>query len=336
MGGTKQHADMPDAGQSQHSETLHTGAGSASHPEASAFTDAAEEQWLYSDKPLEPPDTDSLGLGAYADALALLMDWKATNTPLTIAINGPWGSGKTSLAKMAEARLPFGSDWDAPHVICWFDAWANDDAPHLGAAFAAAVAKAVNRQRYWWWRLVMPLPTVMLSPVQRWRRRLWFAVLAVVLAAAAIFWPTGRSLLTPLLHPGATISALGHGTTATRLAWPLLVVAVIVLAQRLAPGIQGVARWIDEPGSEAARGSVQEASEQLGRLIRQALRGKRRLMIFVDNLERCRPPRAVEVCEVVSQLIGHPQVVTVLIGDLDTIALSAEIKYAALETVFLR
>ena len=43
-------------------------------------------------------------------------------------------------------------------------------------------------------------------------------------------------------------------------------------------------------------------------------------------------PRAVEVCEVVSQLIGHPDVVTVLIGDMDTIALSAEIKYAALET----
>ena len=55
---------------------------------------------------------------------------------------------------------------------------------------------------------------------------------------------------------------------------------------------------------------MQDASRQLRRLIGQALRGKRRLMIFVDNLERCRPPRAVEVCEVVSQLIGHPEVVT--------------------------
>ena len=39
------------------------------------------------------------------------------------------------------------------------------------------------------------------------------------------------------------------------------------------------------------------------------------------------------MCEVVSQLIGHPEVVTVLIGDMDTIALSAEIKYSALESV---
>ena len=36
-----------------------------------------------------------------------------------------------------------------------------------------------------------------------------------------------------------------------------------------------------------------------------------------------------------SQLIGHPEVVTVLIGDMDTIALSAEIKYAALESLSL-
>jgi hypothetical protein len=261
------------------------------------------------------------------------MDTADTNTPLTIAINGPWGSGKTSLAKMTEGRLAIGSDWDAPHVICWFDAWANDDAPHLGAAFAAAVAKAVNKQRYWWVRLVMPLPSVMLSPEQRWRRRLWYGILAVALAAVAVFWPTAGSLLSPFAHPGAAISGLGHGTAAVRLAWPALAIAVILLAQRLAPSIQGAARWIDDPGSEAARGSMVDANRQLGRLIKQALRSKRRLMIFVDNLERCRPPRAVEVCEVVSQLIGHPDVVTVLIGDMDTIALSAEIKYAALETI---
>jgi hypothetical protein len=328
--------DLPHGRQSPDSKKLAPGVSSTSPPsETRQPTQPSTGRWLYADKPLEPGDDDPLGFGAYADALALLMDWKDTSTPLTIAINGPWGSGKTSLAKMAEARLPIGSDWDASHVVCWFDAWANDDAPHLGAAFAAAVATAVNKQRRWWVRLVMPLPSVMLSPEQRWRRRLWLGVLTVVLAAAAVFWPTGGSLLTPLLHPGATISKLGHGTAAARLVLPVLLVAVIALAQRLWPSIQGIARWIDSPGSEAARGSMQDASRQLRRMINQALRDKRRLMIFVDNLERCRPPRAVEVCEVVSQLIGHPEVVTVLIGDMDTIALSAEIKYAALESLSL-
>ena len=318
-----------------------SGDGGTSSTEADAAPQDSEEQhqdasptgrWLHADKPLGPGDADALHFGPYADALALLMDWKDTRTPLTIAINGPWGSGKTSLAKMTQARLPIGSDWNAEHIICWFDAWANDDAEHLGAAFAATVAKAANKQRRPWTRLFMPLPSVMLTPEQRWWRRLRLGLLAVALAAAAIFWPTGGALLAPW-HPGAAVSTLGPGKTAARLVWPLLIVAVIALAQRLAPSIQGVARWIDNPGSEAARGSMEDANRQLRRLINQALRGKRRLMIFVDNLERCRPPRAVEVCEVVSQLIGHPDVVTVLIGDMDTIALSAGIKYKALESV---
>lgn len=292
----------------------------------------AVRRWLYADTPIGPGDADALSFGAYADALALLIDSKTTNTPLAIAIDGPWGAGKTSLAKMTEARLAIGSDWDEAHVICWFDAWANDDARHLGAAFAADVAKAANKQRHWWMRLLMPLPSAMLSPEQRWWRRLGYGLLAVVLAAVAVFWPTGASLLTPLSHAGTAVSGLGKGTAATRLAWPLIAVTVILLAQRLAASIQGVARWIDQPQSEAARGAMADANRQLGRLIRQALRKKRRLIIFVDNLERCRPPRAVEVCEVVTQLIGHPEVVTVLIGDMDTIAMSAEIKYAGLET----
>ena len=54
-------------------------------------------------------------------------------------------------------------------------------------------------------------------------------------------------------------------------------------------------------------------------------------MVFVDDLDRCRPPRAVDVCEVVSQLLDHDDVVTVLVGDMDTIARSAAIKYRALE-----
>src|SRR6266511_2920595 len=49
-------------------------------------------------------------------------------------------------------------------------------------------------------------------------------------------------------------------------------------------------------------------------------RDPRRFVIFVDDLERCRPPRAVEVCEVASQLLGHPNVVTVLVADMATIA----------------
>jgi hypothetical protein len=229
-------------------------------------------------------------------------------------------------------KLRFGRDWPADHVICRFDAWQHDDAPNLGAAFAAAVAKKVNAERHFWVRLCSPLPSAMLSPAERRRRWLCLGLITVLVAAVAVFWPSSGSLLTAILHPGAKLASLGHGAGAARLAIPAVALALITGVQQLWPGIQSVANWIDSPGSQAALGSMSDVSKQLGHLIEQALRGKRRLIIFVDNLERCRPPRAVEVCEVVTQLIGHPSVVTVLIGDMDTIAMSAGIKYAALES----
>ena len=301
-------------------------------------TEQATLRWLYADKPLrrhDPDARDALALGPYADALALLMDWQLTDTPLTIAVNGPWGSGKTTLADMTRYRLKlrFGRDWGADHVICRFDAWQHDDAPNLGAAFAATVAKTVNAERHLWRRLWSPLPSAMLSPVERRRRWLWLGLVTLFVAAVAVFWPSSGSLLTAILHPATKLDSLGHGAGAARLAIPAVILALIACVQQLWPGIQSVANWIDSPGSQAALGSMSDVNKQLGRLIEQALRGKRRLIIFVDNLERCRPPRSVEVCEVVTQLIGHKDVVTVLIGDMDTVAMSAEVKYAALESV---
>ena len=81
------------------------------------------------------------------------------------------------------------------------------------------------------------------------------------------------------------------------------------------------------------RGSISEVRRQLRRLLKQATRGRSRFVIFVDDLERCRPPRSVEVCEVAAQLLCHKDVVIVLIADMQTIASSAAIKYQAFEEV---
>jgi hypothetical protein len=49
--------------------------------------------------------------------------------------------------------------------------------------------------------------------------------------------------------------------------------------------------------------------------------------VFIDDIERCQPPRSIEVCEAVNHLLSHQDVVVVLIGDMQTIATAAEAKY---------
>jgi hypothetical protein len=312
---------------------------------------------MLADVPLSGDSGDRLGFAAYADALAGLLDHPDTDTPLTVSISAAWGSGKTSLANMITRRLverPL-QRGDRPHIICWFNAWLHDDAPHLGAAFAAEVAKTANRHRAWPRRLLSPLPTAMLAPDERWRRRVLLALASLAVAMLVALMPDVQDAV----DPGGDVGEWIRAVAGERWAYlAVLGLAAVALWRRLFAVAQAAARFVDDPRSEAASGSMQQVREQLGKLIRQATRNpgrfgtwlertwpaaarlvpryrmqRRRLVLVVDDLERCRPPRAVEVCEVASQLLGHPDVATILVADMATVTASAEIKYAALETM---
>ena len=227
-----------------------------------------------------------------------------------------------------------------------------NDAPYLGAAFAAEVAKTANRHRAWPRRFFSPLASAMLSPEQRWRRRITIGLGSLVVAVVVAVLPAVRAAT----KPGSTTVHEIQTVIGQRWA-PIILFALIALAiwRKVFAAAQATARFVDDPKSEAADGSMQQVHEQLGKLIRQAvrnpgpfgcwlkrvwptaarlfprLRGRRRLVLVVDDLERCRPPRGVEVCEVASQLLGHPDVMTILVADMSTVATSAEIKYSQLE-----
>jgi KAP family P-loop domain len=257
-----------------------------------------------------------------AEALAAIVDDEGTDTPLTIAISARWGAGKTSLANLVIARLrELRSTQRKPqHVICWFDAWMHEDAPHLGAALAADVARAVNRNRRPWRRAAQPLPATMLSPYQRWWRRIALAVAALAVVWTPAAWEAGREFY------GSLVSGREHDLAAqlgSAGSIALLVFGVFAAWSWLLAVAGKAARFVDAPRSEAALGSMQEVRDQLGGLIAQATRRKRRLVIFVDNLERCEPVHALDACRVVSQLLGHRDVVTFLLADMSIVARAA-------------
>ncbi len=290
---------------------------------------------LISDAPelLVSQDNDYLKFLPFADALAYLIDQKATSpAPLIVAISAPWGAGKTTLASLVAGQLGNTVAWDQEHIICWFSAWQHDDAPHLGAAFAAAVARGVNDHRRWWRQIIQPLPSPMLTPELRWRRRCIVILVSFIIAVGLVLETKSRNLLLAITQPtsvhwqAAERDVHGPGLS--------LLIGLSILAfiyPKIFSSTKAVARFIEEPGTEAAQGSMADVRRQLGNLVGQATHGDRRLIIFVDDLERCRPPRAVEVCEVASQLLNRPDIVTVLVADMHVIAMSAAIKYRGLE-----
>jgi hypothetical protein len=297
------------------------------------------------DRPVATDGEDVLGFSDYADAFADLLDSEHTDTPLTLAISGPWGAGKTSVAMMLARRLEERPllRGHRPHLVVWFNAWLHADSPHLGAAYAAAVARQVHAHRPAWRRLVAPLPAAMLTSQERWRRRLRVVVVSVIgaLGIGMGLWSAGVGT-DPLSALGSAVTWLeltdqepisaGGGVVATLLA---LVATVRVV------GSTGrtVADFVDDPRSEAATGTMPVVRQQIGELIAEATRrrrwsfrassrpAQRKLVLFIDDLERCSPTQALEACDVVSKLFDHPDVVTVLIADMRRIAAAARLRH---------
>ncbi len=280
---------------------------------------------LVSDLPILESTEDRLGYGAYAEALTELIDSPRVATPLTLSINAPWGAGKTSLARLIERKM---REWpklrgDPPHIVCWFNAWIHSDAPSLGPALAAAVGRTVARDRPTWRRFASPIPAAMLSPAERRRRRVVVIALAALAAIIAAFVP-------PALHKNIHLSARTGGWVGVG------VLAAVPIAASLWTSALGVAQatatFIDDPKSQAATGSMAEVAAQFAKLVRSATRGRRRLVIFVDDLDRCSPERALQICEAASLLLTVPDAVTVLIGDLDALRSFARHQFSAADT----
>ena len=278
---------------------------------------------LLADSPLGDPALDRFGFAEFAHALTLIVDDDGTATPLTIAVSAPWGGGKSSLGCMVQTMLEQrvrNREGDDPRLVVWFNAWEHDDAPHLGAALAAAVARAADRHRHWWRRAVAPLPSAMLRPGERSRQVVMIAILSAVLAVLVALFTPARELTAQILGQPDR-EATGAGVLG-------IVFFSLFASRRLFTIGREAARFVDDPRSAAARGSMTDVKAQFGRLIRHATH-EGRLVIIIDDLERCPADRALEVCQVASQLLAHPGVVTIVLADMEPIARSAGQRYAA-------
>ncbi|MBC8145542.1 MAG: hypothetical protein H7X80_08140, partial [bacterium] len=92
---------------------------------------------LSNDRPLEAGEHDALDLGSRALHLSAFIRNRKTEPPMTFAVTGKWGSGKSSLMNLLKSDLVRHG-----HRPVWFNAWHHQGEQHL----LAALFENVRRQ----------------------------------------------------------------------------------------------------------------------------------------------------------------------------------------------
>ena len=323
--------------------------------------------WGMSDAPAK---TDLLGRGALAEAVAhqafrRVADGDGEVGPTVISVEGPWGSGKSTLMTLVRElapgpRLPappvpadpltprqalrlirddrrpertLGPDPEQPGVVtAWFNPWFYQSGQQVWAGLAGEIIEAVapvlypgesERERYWLGRN--------LDRVDRFALRslLLRRVVSPLLGAGFV------TLLLPFLLGLAALDRplkiYGDTWTAVSLAAVVALLFVFaVLAHSLyrywfgrashyIPGAMLRLPILDgsdptdtanrsdralDPLRSAAAGSLYLLQHDIGALIADLAATGNELVVFIDDLDRCRSDTAAEVFEAVNLFLS--------------------------------
>jgi photosystem II stability/assembly factor-like uncharacterized protein len=263
---------------------------------------------LATDRPLTQADPDVGGTTELADRLSRFLRNRHTEPPLTLAIVGAWGSGKSSVC----ARL---CDDLKAHGLrpVQFNAWHHQKEENIFAALLEAVRREAVpsvwsgagfavRLRLWGGRMRR-------KPV-RWTAAL-VAICFVLGALMAVHWPTPLEAWQAIFRgTGQTGEVLLKNLQAAAAPIAVLVTALTVSAGlrdklksagldpgKLRAASAGALRFRDLGAQLAFRARFAEALAEVTRAL-----GDRTLTIVIDDLDRCRPDQVAETMEAVNFL----------------------------------
>jgi len=261
-----------------------------------------------------PSDRDALDFEPYVATLADIIKSPSTRTPLTIGVFGTWGSGKTSLMRMVRNKLP------ESFRTAWFDAWKYEKETTLWRTLLlqvlAALKGAVPKNKPEDLEELSDLETALYQPVDREKvggltidgSKFIKGVSQGAVEIALDFFP-GASVLADLLKEKVWNSEGEEHEAA------LNKILSAIRRERSQVHIEQVQ-------------FLEQFHARFNSLVDKYIEKKKlRLVVFVDDLDRCLPEKAVEVLEAIKLFVDVPGCVFVLGLDQEVIARGIEIKY---------
>ena len=281
---------------------------------------------LRSDVPLSqfPASDDVKHTATYklVTSLADFIDNEATTPPVTLAIYGPWGSGKTSVMQLLKSEL----SEKRRYVNIWFNAWRYHRESQLVGALLHQIVTEIRKNTGTRARLILLFERLLSKP---W---LLTGVVASALVLAASIFLLKQIIWSSLVAGSDAIANFNDGAMAGSALGSVLGSAVIW--QQIVVPLLKVFKF--DPSVLLRKQTSQKRLEFIGEFSKEFERvtakmpQNRRLVIFVDDLDRCPPDRVADVLETINMLTEASYCYFILGLDPEIVRTAVEVKYAPL------
>ncbi len=252
---------------------------------------------LYPDKPIDDISRDRLGFVPLVNALRRFLDNRDTEPPVVISVNGPWGSGKSSVMKMLVSELKKTGRFRS----VWFNAWRYHKEEQILAAFLQTVAQDLSRG--WPLPFAFRLGWARFKGFSYTRHLAFFALLAAVVGGVfhpEIFDKVAKMLSSPTPE---MVSKTTEYQWVVNTSWGALSVGWAVWLYKMSKPFRLQFKKLYEVEDQSKRvGFIEDFSREF-KLFREAV-GEKKFLIVIDDLDRCPPDKVIEVLKTINLIIS--------------------------------
>jgi len=255
-----------------------------------------------------PRGDDQLGFIDYARAFAAMLTNPATQPPLTIGIYGAWGMGKSFLIRMIREALENDKPADAPEfVLVEFNAWVYSGSENLWAGLVSRIYERIEQ------RLGTSATRAFRLDRNR-RKQVGRLSLRAILYAVPVIAVTVLLSLDQIAKIWADLPGLALLGVSSILA---LIIGFVrttkniydIVKKAFVERAEQLKQEAAEPDFRAKIGFMAEIKSEIDfviKLLEEQSKGKpTRVVIFIDDLDRCSPAKAVEVLEAIMLLLSE-------------------------------
>lgn len=291
---------------------------------------------------------DALGFDLYVQALADFLLAPKTEPPLTISIEGPWGSGKSSFMLQLKSRLKD----ESPASTCVdFNAWRYEKQEEVWAAFALTVTRSLRNQATLFNRTLGDFK-LYLSRIRGPKEKIKLAVKGILWLTLLYGCVTGAERLrhaSPVqrnsyvqtlwesIARNSERSSPPHwiyGVIDTSL-WSFAALLLFGVIWRIPENLRRILleveleKYIDHPDYRGKAAFVDAFAEDFSKTVRAyAPKKGGKIFVFIDDIDRCEPPKAADLMQAMNLMIDKDGSLFFILGlDREKVASAIAFKF---------